>query len=154
MSATCGPKRTGGGRIRPMRTSARSFMPPHNRIIFCLKLRIFKSKFASLFPIFLFFSKEELNSVDFFLFSAAQFDQMSEQYTLRAPCSYYTLYCQTIYACSSCIGLMLNADVRRGGEGVGPMRTKADKGGGVKNRVFLLTSFMDDPIASTATVNN
>jgi len=51
----------------------------------------------------------------------------------------YILRCQTIGQC-----MMLNADVRKG-EGVGQMRTPADRGRGYEKGSFLRTSFMDDP---------
>ena len=94
-------------------------------MVFCLKFRIFKAKFAFLFNFS--FTKEELNSNDFFLFSAAQLDEISEQCILRE--SAIALPDDIYNTCSSCIDLMLDADVRRGG-GVGPMRTEADRGWG------------------------
>ena len=41
--------------------------------------------------------------------------------------------------------MMLNADVRKVGEGVGQMRTPADKRKGYEKGSFLRTSFMNDP---------
>ena len=133
-SAPYGQKWTGGGK-----THADVRKVFYNSMVFCLKFRIFKAKFA--FLVNFSFTKEELNSDDFSLFSAAQLDEISEQCILRA--SAIALPDDICNTCSSCMDLMLDADVRRGG--VGPMRTEADRGGEGQKHGFLADALYRRP---------